>query len=369
MSPVPTSAESMDSHDILLSREGALGHITLNRPKALNALTHAMCASILGQLHEWARDPGVSAVLIDAVPGRAFCAGGDLRAIYETGRKDDGTAQAFFTTEYRMNAAVKHFPKPYVALIDGIVMGGGVGVSVHGSHRVASENALFAMPETGIGLYPDVGGSYLLPRLPGELGMYLALTGARIGPADMVYAGVATHFIPAAKFAAIAPRLAAGEPVDSLLDSLKENPDPTPLANHRAMIDRVFSASSMEAVMRDLDQAGAWGRETASLLRERSPTSLKLTFRQMREGQNLDFDSCMRMEYRLTNRVLEGHDLYEGVRVTLFDKGERPNWQPPTLDAVSDAAIARYFAPLGDKELIVTGQFGTQIGSELSQPR
>jgi enoyl-CoA hydratase len=359
----------MDRHDILLSREGALGHITLNRPKALNALTHEMCASILARLHEWAHEPGVNAVLIDAVPGRAFCAGGDLRAIYETGKKDDGRAQAFFTTEYRMNAAVKHFPKPYVALIDGIAFGGGVGVSVHGSHRVASENALFAMPETGIGLYPDVGGSYFLPRLPGELGMFLALTGARIGPSDMVYAGIATHFIPAAKCAAIAPRLKQGEAVDSVLESLKENPGPAALADHRAAIDRVFSAPSVEAVLERLGREDAWGKETATLLAANSPTSLKLTFRQMREGRSLDFDSCMRMEYRLTNRVLEGHDFYEGVRVTLFDKGQRPNWQPPRLGAVSDAAIARYFAPLGDKELIVTGQIGTQIGSELSQPR
>src|SRR5882724_2896923 len=266
-SAVPALAESMDKHDILLSREGALGHITLNRPKTLNALTHEMCASILAQLHEWAREPALNAVVIDAVPGRAFCAGGDLRAIYETGRKNDGTAQAFFTTEYRMNGAVKHFPKPYIALIDGIAMGGGVGVSVHGSHRVASENALFAMPEAGIGLYPDVGGSYFLPRLPGELGMYLALTGARIGPADMIYTGVATHFIPAAKFAAIVPRLAAGEPVPRVLESMQEQPGPPPLAHHRAAIDRVFSASSMEGLMQGLSEEGAWGRETASLLR------------------------------------------------------------------------------------------------------
>ncbi|HMI95887.1 MAG TPA: enoyl-CoA hydratase/isomerase family protein [Micropepsaceae bacterium] len=346
--------------DVLLSRQGALGHITLNRPKALNALTHEMCASILGQLLEWTRDSDVKAVLIDAVPGRAFCAGGDLRAIYESGRKHDGTAQAFFTTEYRLNAAVKHFPKPYVALIDGIAMGGGVGVSVHGSHRVVSENALFAMPETGIGLFPDVGGSYFLPRLPGELGMYLALTGARIGPSDMLYTGAATHFIPAAKFAAIAPRLAKGEPVDRVLESMNEQPGPPPLADHRAVIDRVFSASSMEDLMERLNEAGAWGRETASLLRERSPTSLKLTFRQMREGRRLDFDSCMRMEYRLTNRVLAGHDFYEGVRVTLIDKGKRPHWQPPTLDAVSDAAIAPFFVTLGDQELIVNGQIGTE---------
>ena len=368
-SAIPALAESMDKHDILLSREGALGHITLNRPKALNALTHEMCASILAQLHEWAREPALNAVVIDAVPGRAFCAGGDLRAIYETGRKNDGTAQAFFTTEYRMNAAVKHFPKPYVALIDGIAMGGGVGVSVHGSHRVVSENALFAMPETGIGLYPDVGGSYFLPRLPGELGMYLALTGARIGPADMVYAGIATHFIPSAKFAVIAPRLAHREAVDSVLESLKEGPGPAPLADHRAQIDRVFSAPSMEAVLERLGKEDAWGKETATLLAANSPTSLKLTFRQMREGRSLDFDSCMRMEYRLTNRALEGHDFYEGVRVTLFDKGKRPNWLPPTLDAVSDAAIARYFVTLGAKELMLDCQFGTQIGPELSQPR
>ncbi|MEA2823831.1 MAG: enoyl-CoA hydratase [Alphaproteobacteria bacterium] len=350
----------MDSRDILLSHEGALGHITLNRPKALNALTHGMCASILAQLHDWAREPGVNAVLIDAVPGRAFCAGGDLRAIYETGKKDDGTAQAFFTTEYRMNAAVKHFSKPYVALIDGIVMGGGVGVSVHGSHRVASENALFAMPEAGIGLFPDVGGSYFLPRLPGELGMYLALTGARIGPSDMVYTGIATHFIPAAKFAAIAPRLKQGEAVDSALESLKEDPGPAGLADHRAQIDRVFSASSVEAVLERLGKEGTWGKETATLLAANSPTSLKLTFRQMREGRSLDFDSCMRMEYRLTNRVLKGHDFYEGVRVTLIDKGERPNWQPPTLAAVSDAAISPFFVTLGDQELVISGQFGTE---------
>src|SRR5258706_14563404 len=256
----------MDNNDILLSREGALGHITLNRPKALNALTHEMCASILGQLHEWAREPLVNAVLIDAVPGRAFCAGGDLRAIYETGRKNDGTAQAFFTPEYRMNPAVKPFPKPYVALIDGIAMGGGVSLSVHGSHRVATENALFAMPETGIGLYPDVGGSYFLPRLPGELGMYLALTGSRIGPSDMAYTGIATHVVPAAKTAAIAPRLAEGELVDGVLESMNERPDPAPLADHRAAIDRVFSASSVEAVMNRLHEEGAWGKQTASLL-------------------------------------------------------------------------------------------------------
>jgi enoyl-CoA hydratase len=341
----------MANDDILLRQDGALARITLNRPKALNALTHEMCASMLAQLQQWAPDPAVRAVLIDAAPGRAFCAGGDLRSIYETGRRRDGVAQAFFTTEYRLNAAVRHFPKPYIALINGMAMGGGVGVSVHGSFRVASENALFAMPETAIGLYPDVGGTYVLPRLPGEIGIYLALTGTRIGPADMMYAGITTHFVTASKFPEIAPRLARGEGVASVLSFLAADPGAPPLAERRAVIDRVFSRSSVEKIMDALDHEGPWGRETAGLLAARSPTSLKLTLRAMREGRALDFDSCMRMEYRLTNRVLEGHDLYEGIRVTLFDKGEVPHWQPPTLAEVADSEIARYFAPLGNHEL------------------
>ena len=337
--------------DILLRREGALGRITLNRPQALNALTHDMCARMLGQLHDWAGDSTVRAVLIDAVPGRAFCAGGDIRAIYDMGKRRDGSAQDFFTTEYRLNAAIKHFEKPYVALIDGIAMGGGAGVSVHGSYRAASENAVFAMPETAIGLYPDVGGSYFLSRLPGEIGMYLALTGERLNPAGMIYAGLATHFIPAANFKNVAPRLAQGESPDAVLGDLSGDPGLAPLAVHRESIDRAFAGSSVDAILQALDREGAWGQETAALLASRSPTSLKLTFREIREGKALDFDACMRMEYRLTARMLEGHDLYEGVRAILIDRDQRPRWRPASLKEVSDAEIARYFAPLGEREL------------------
>ena len=172
--------------DVILRTEAALGHITLNRPNALNALTHEMCASIYDALQNWARDDAVHAVLIDAVPGRAFCAGGDIRSIYRLGREDPAQAEAFFATEYRLNAAVRHFPKPYIALLNGITMGGGAGLSVHGSHRIVTENASFAMPETGIGLYPDVGGSFFLSHLPGETGTYLALAGVRMGTADML---------------------------------------------------------------------------------------------------------------------------------------------------------------------------------------
>jgi enoyl-CoA hydratase len=342
---------AMDNNEILFRREGGVGHITLNRPQALNALTHEMCASMLEALRSWAQDPAIRVCVIDAVPGRAFCAGGDIRAIYEMGKRRDGSAQGFFSTEYRLNMAVKHFPKPYIALIGGIVMGGGVGVSIHGSHRVVSENALFAMPETAIGLFPDVGGTYALPRLPGEIGMYLALTGARLGPADMCYAGIATHFVPAAKLAHIARRLVQGEDLDRLLESLTSDPGPPPLAAHRDAIDRAFSGASVEAVVENLKLEGQWGNETAALLATRSPTSLKLTFRAMREGIRLDFDSCMRTEYRLTMRALEGHDLYEGVRAAVIDKDQRPRWRPPSLDGVSEAEIARYFAPLDVTEL------------------
>jgi enoyl-CoA hydratase/carnithine racemase len=339
--------------NVLFRREGPLGRITLNRPKALNALTYDMCAQMLAQLRMWADDSAVHAIVLDAVKGRAFCAGGDIRAITEMGKRRDGSAQAFFTTEYRLNTTIKHFDKPYVSLIDGIVMGGGVGISIHGSHRVISENAVFAMPETAIGLYPDVGGTFALPRLPGELGMYLALTGLRIGPADMTYAEIATHFVPAVKFDLIIDRLARGEVLEAVLSSLAGEPGPPPLAQHRAAIDRAFAAPSVEAVLARLGSEGEWGTETAALLRTRSPTSLKVTFRAMREGRKLDFDSCMRMEYRLTMRALEGHDLYEGVRATIIDKDQEPQWRPAAIEDVSDADIARYFVPLGADELLL----------------
>ena len=201
--------------DVICRKEDALGRITLNRPKALNALTYDMCVAIKAALDGWANDADVKAVAIDAVPGRAFCAGGDIRQLY-----DDGTKYAplFYAAEYRMNARIKHYPKPYLALIDGICMGGGVGVSVHGRHRVVSENVNFAMPETAIGFFPDIGASYVLPRLPGELGMYLALTGARLKAANMIYAGIATHYVASAKMGAIAGRLAAGEAPDKTFE-------------------------------------------------------------------------------------------------------------------------------------------------------
>ncbi len=334
--------------DVICRKEGALGRITFNRPKALNALTHNMCVGIKRALDEWANDAAVKTVAIDAVPGRAFCAGGDIRQLYEDGTK---YAPLFYADEYRMNACIKHYPKPYMALVDGICMGGGVGVSVHGSHRVVSENVIFAMPETGIGFFPDVGGSFFLPRLPGELGMYLALTGARLTAADLVYAGVYTHFVPAAKMGAISTRLTAGETPDKILKELQEYPGIAPLAQHRAAIDRAFAQSSVEKILDALAREDEWGAETAKGLRAKSPMALKVTFRLIREGRKLSFDDCLRMEYRLALRTVVGHDFREGVRAAIVDKDQSPTWNPPSLEQVSAAAVAACFAPVNDKEL------------------
>jgi enoyl-CoA hydratase len=337
--------------DIVFRREGVAGRITLNRPKALNALTEGMCAAMHAQLRDWAADRTVHVVVIDAVPGKAFCAGGDVRAVYDAGKRADGSVMSFFRTEYPLNAAIRRFPKPYVALIDGFAFGGGCGVSVHGSYRVASENAVFAMPETAIGLFPDIGASYFLNRLPGEIGMYLALTGIRINAADAIYCGLATHFVRSTDHPALLAGLATGDEPDAALSTLSSRPSGDGLlAEHRAAIDRAFVASSVEDILDRLDLEGDWGRETMSVLESRSPTSLKVTFRQMREGQALDFASCQRMEFRIMTRMMEGHDYYEGVRAAIVDKDQRPSWVPARLDMVSESEIDRYFAPLADGE-------------------
>jgi len=334
------------TEDVLCREEGALGRITLNRPKALNALTRDMCLEMKRALDAWADDPAVKAVAIDAVSGRAFCAGGDIRHLYDD---PTGYAPQFYADEYRLNARIKHYPKPYVALIDGICMGGGVGVSVHGSHRVVTENVIFAMPETAIGFFPDVGGSYFLPRLEGELGMYLALTGLRLKAPDMIYAGVATHFVRAEKIPGIVPRLVAGEAPDRILKELSEKADEPILAENRGNIDRDFVQGSVEIIIDALQGEGAWGRETAAALRMKSPTALKVTYREMREGKKLGFDDCMRMEYRLAVHAVASHDFREGVRAVVVDKTQDPKWYPPTLETVSDADVSAYFAPLANE--------------------
>lgn len=335
--------------DVLFERRHALGLITLNRPKALNALNQPMAVAIHRQLDEWAADSGIRSVAITGAGERAFCAGGDIRALYEWGRAGDPSALRFYHDEYRLNDAIKHYPKPYVALIDGIVMGGGVGLSVHGSHRVLSERALLAMPETGIGFFPDVGGSYFLARCPGRCGYHLGLTGARIQIADALALGIATHFVSSAKLPEILERLARGAAPD---DAILAEPAPNPtLAQDRATIDRCFDAPSVEAILERLSSdGGEFAQKTLATLRLKSPTALKVTHRAIRNGAGLSFKDCMRMEYRLTHRFWTSPDYLEGVRSVIIDKDNQPKWQPPSLEAVDERLVDAYFQPV-EKEL------------------
>jgi len=336
--------------EISLEVTGALGRIELKRPKALNALTLDQVHAIDPQLQAWAEDARVKAVLISGEGHKAFCAGGDIRALYDAGQRGDAAYFArFYHDEYRLNRRIRTYPKPYVALLDGIVMGGGVGVSVHGSHRVATEHVLFAMPETGIGMFPDVGGTWFLPRLPGAIGTYLALTGARLKAADCLYAGVATHFVPAARRDELIAALEEGGTVDSVLAALVADPGPAPLAQHRAAIDRCFSLDHIDEILAALEaEATDWATETRRTLLAKSPFATKVTLRQMRLGRILDFDDCMRAEYRLSQRFMAGPDFFEGVRAVIVDKDQSPRWQPASLDAVSDAAVEACFAPFED---------------------
>jgi enoyl-CoA hydratase len=346
----------MSGQDILFDRRGRLGVATLNRPEALNALTLDMARRMSAQLADWAADPSVDAVLVKGAGGRAFCAGGDIRRMYDVRGSGDPYPFDFFRTEYVMNARVFHFPKPYVALMDGIVMGGGVGLSVHGSHRVASERLMLAMPETGIGLFPDVGASYALPRLPGEAGMFMALTGARLGAADAVALGIAGAYVPSGRLEALEAALAeadlgaGGAAVQAVLAKHAETPGPAPLAPYRQAIDACFAAGSVEAILDRLVARGDdWARQQLGIVATKSPTSLKVTFEAMRRGARLDFDSCMAMEYRIANGCVHGHDFYEGIRAAVVDKDRRPAWRPATLAEVGAAEVAYYFdnAPFG----------------------
>jgi enoyl-CoA hydratase/carnithine racemase len=342
--------------EILFERRGAAGIVTLNRPRALNALTLAMIRALRVQLDTWREDPAVTRVIIAAAGGRAFSAGGDLRAIYDLGRAGRQVeALPFFREEYQLNALIKHYPKPYVALIDGIVMGGGVGVSVHGSHRVAGEHCQFAMPEVGIGFFPDVGGTWFLPRLAGKLGTYCALTGDRLALADVVSAGIATHHVPAARHPELLDGLCGTVPVDAIVTAFSQPVGDGPQSARQPLIDRVFAGQDVEDILARLETEAArgveadWASRTAAGMRMKAPLSLKLALAQMQRGAGWSFSECMRAEFRIVSRVLLGHDFYEGVRAVIIEKDNRPHWQPGRLGDVSAAEVERHFAAIGEE--------------------
>jgi enoyl-CoA hydratase len=347
--------------EILFERRGAAGIVTLSRPKALNAVTHAMVLALRAQLDRWADDGAVTRVVIAAAGDRAFSAGGDIRALYDlgkAGRHDE--ALQFWRDEYPLNAAIKNFRKPYVALIDGIAMGGGVGVSVHGSHRVAGDRFSFAMPEVGIGFFPDVGATWFLPRMPGELGTYCALTGERFSAADAVSAGIATHRISSSRFGEMLEALTGTISVDAVLAAFAEPAGQGPVVARRTTIDRLFAGDMVENIIAALDHEASsgradaeWAQKTVATIRTKSPLSLKLALAQVRRGKGWDFGTCMRMEFRIVSRVIHGHDFYEGVRAVIIDKDNQPRWQPATLPDVGEADVERHFAPLEGSELVL----------------
>jgi len=344
----------VSSDDLLFERRGAAGLVTLNRPHALNAVSLAMVRELTRQLAEWETDPTVTRVIVASRDPRAFSAGGDVRALYDLGRAGRfDEALGYFREEYALNTHIKSYRKPYVALIDGIVMGGGVGISVHGSHRVAGDKFAFAMPEVGIGFFPDVGATWFLPRLPGRLGTYCALTGERLDGADAVVAGIATHRVPSARFPNLIESLCDADPVEESLAACAQSPARGAAAARRNAITALFEADQVEEILGALDAEGAmqgpnaaFAAETAALMRTKSPTSLKLALAQMRRGATLDFAECMRTEFRIVSRVVRGHDFYEGVRAVIIDKDQAPHWQPASLAAVDPAEVERHFAPV-----------------------
>lgn len=354
----------MTDQEIIFTQRGGLAVINLNRPKALNAISLPMCRALDRKLIEWRADASVQAVLIKGAGERAFCAGGDIRRLYDLlltrGAEEGG---GYYAIEYPMNARLHHFPKPYIALLDGITMGGGVGVSIHGSHRVVTERTMFAMPETGIGLFPDVGATYVLPRLPGELGLYLGLTGARLHAADCRFAGIGTHYVAGDGLSALEDALAAADlgddafaAVDAVLGRFVGDAGPPSLPEISARIDTCFGQDSLAAVIDALGaEASGWGREQLEQLGRKSPTSAAVTFRQLRQGVALDFDAAMQLEYRLVQRFMAGHDFREGVRALIIDKDNQPDWRPARLEDVTDAALDAYFAPLAEGDLQLGG--------------
>uniref|UniRef100_A0A8C2TTB7 3-hydroxyisobutyryl-CoA hydrolase n=1 Tax=Coturnix japonica TaxID=93934 RepID=A0A8C2TTB7_COTJA len=348
--------------DVLLQKKGGAGIITLNRPKVLNALSLRMIQQIYPQLKAWEQDPETFLIIIKGTGEKAFCAGGDVRAIADAIKAGDRMTQDYFREEYTLNNAVGTCKKPYVALIDGITMGGGVGLSVHGHFRVATEKTVFAMPETAIGLFPDVGGGYFLPRLPGKIGYLLALTGFRLKGRDVLKAGIATHFVQSDKLPdlekdLIALKSPSKENIAELLNSYHkqtkiDQEKEFVLDEHMEKINSIFSANRMEDIVQKLKQDGSpFAMKQLETINKMSPTSLKLTLRQLREGASLSLQEVFTMEYRLSQACMRGHDFYEGVRAVLIDKDQSPRWKPAALEEVSDEFVDSCFKPLGNSDL------------------
>ena len=343
------TAAPMSDDPVIVRVEGGWGRLTLNRPRALHALTTQMCEQMTRPLMGWREDAAIQAVMIDHAGERGFCAGGDIRMLAKSGAGDGAQARAFFAAEYRLNALLFDYPKPVVAVMDGVVMGGGVGLSAPAQYRIATPRTVFAMPETGIGLFPDVGGGWFLPRLAGQAGLWLALTGARIGAADCLMLGLATEHVDVDRLDALkAALLARPEAIAEVLTQFESEAGEPPLARVRDQLDRAFCGDSVEAIVAALQAEGTnWARAQLQALASKSPQTLKVALRELRQGAAQSrFADEMAVEYRIACRVIHRHDFQEGVRAVIIDKDNAPAWDPPTLAEVGDTLVDAIFAPL-----------------------
>jgi enoyl-CoA hydratase len=341
------------TEDVLTLVQGKIGRIRLDRPKALHALTREMCSAMIAALLDWRTRSEVEAVMLDHAEGRGFCAGGDVVMIARSGAGDGSEARAFFHEEYRLNHLLFTYAKPTIAFMDGITMGGGVGISQPCRYRIATENTRFAMPETAIGLFPDVGGGWYLPRLPGRVGVFLALTGARLDGAECLELGLATHYIPSLALDELKAEIVA-EPqrLEALLDEYGAPPPPARIAANRERIDRLFAADDYEAILAALETDGSdWAKAELATLRTKSPQACKVSLRIVYDGARVqDFAHEMKQEYAVASRVVQRHDFVEGVRALLIDKDNQPHWDPPTPEGVTQHLIDTIFAPLPEGE-------------------
>ena len=341
------------SGDVLTLTDGKVGRIRLARPKAIHALTREMCVSMTEALLAWRDDLGVEAIMLDHAEGRGFCAGGDVVMLAKSGATDGAEARAFFFTEYRLNHLLFTYAKPTVAFMDGIVMGGGVGISQPCRYRVATENTRFAMPETAIGLFPDVGGGWYLSRLPGRTGQFLALTGARLDGAECFHLGLATHYIPSFALDDVKARILSDpQRIEAILEE-SGAPAPEPrIAANREKIDRLFASNDYQEILAALEADGSeWAQKELATLRTKSPQACKVSLRIVYDGGYVhDFAHEMRQEYAVASRVVQRHDFVEGVRALLIDKDNQPTWDPPTPESVSEHMIDTIFAPMPEGE-------------------
>lgn len=347
--------------DVLLQKVGNKGVITLNRPEALNSLNVSMIRKIYPQLKEWDSDPSVKMIIVKGSGEKAFCAGGDVRALVEARKTGDSLTADFFREEYQLNNLIGTLQIPYVALIHGITMGGGIGISVHGAYRVCTEKTVCAMPEAAIGFFPDVGGSYFLPRMAGKLGLFLALTGCRLQGRDVFKAGIATHFVSTDSLKDLERDLMRLEnpvlhDIDRILQRFQEQCEVDykkefALKPVMGKMNTAFEADSVEKIMENLQKEGSdWSRKQLETMQKMSPISLKIAFQQLKRGSKLTLQEALTMEYRLSQRFMADNDFFEGVRSVLIDKDNNPKWNPSTLEDVTEEKVNSYFEPLPSKQ-------------------